>query len=142
MPAQLSKKFGIAVAALFTGLWAYPLYRAVSYLGWARDYYHETASINAGNDLNLAWSLVASYSVAVLAALALAYVIFRHPRFRLLLPMGLADLSVIEVLWLRPEVPIHLFPTMMPWRPALLNVMAVAIAVVVIYAPRFVRRTA
>jgi len=140
MSTQLSKKLGILVAALFCALWAYPLYRAASFFSWAQSYYGETHSINAANDLNYATSLAVSYSISILGFLSLAYLVFRFPRPILLLPLGLAAFAVIEVLRLRPESPIPLFPNMMPWRPALLNTAAAALAAACIFAPRLIRR--
>ena len=131
-----SKAIGVAAAVLFAALWVFPVARAVSFFRWAQDYFHETSSINASNDLHFSSWLLGCYLVSLLAAFAFAWLLTRRPRFWLLLPGALLAYAAGEVLWLRPETPIHLFPTMTPWRPVFISVVAVAIAAVFIYFPR------
>src|SRR5688500_8281445 len=114
------KAVGFATAVLFAALWASPLARAISFFRWAQDYLGETSSINASNDLTFSSSLVICYTVSLTAAFAFAWLLVRRPRFWLLLPGALLAYAACEVLWLRPEVPIHLFPTITPWRPVLI----------------------
>jgi hypothetical protein len=45
-------------------------------------------------------------------------------------PAGLGLFAAAEVLWLHPESPVHLFPTITPWRPAWISIAAVAIAAI------------
>ena len=122
-----SKAIGFAAASLFAGLWAFPLARAISFFRWAQDYFSETGSLNASNDLRFSVSLLASYFVSLLAAFAFAWLLSRRPRLVFVLPGGLIAFAAVEVLWLRPESPIQLFPTIAPWRPALISIAAVAI---------------
>jgi len=131
-----SKVIGFAAAVLFAALWAFPLARAVSFFRWAQEYFSETSSINASNDLHFSSWLLGCYLVSLLAAFAFAWLLSRRPRLWLLLPAAFLAFAAGEVLWLRPEVPIHLFPTMTPWRPVFISVVAVAIAALFIYFPR------
>jgi len=134
-----SKTIAIAAATLFAALWAYPLARAISFFSWAQDYFSETSSINASNELRFSSWLLACYLVSLLAAFAFAWLLFRRLRFWLILPGALLAFAAGEVLWLRPEAPIHLFPTMAPWRPVFISFVAVGIAALLSYFPRTVR---
>ena len=69
---KAKKAIGLAAAFLFAALWAFPLARAISFFRWAQDYFSQTSSLNASNDLRFSTSLLASYSVSLLAAFALA----------------------------------------------------------------------
>src|SRR2546423_648055 len=106
---------GFACATLFAALWACPLARAISFFHWAQGYFNDSQSINASNDLRFSTALLASYSLSLLAAFALAWLIARRPGLAFVLPVGLHIFAATEVLWLRPESPIHLFPTIAPW---------------------------
>ena len=136
---KAKKAIGLAAAFLFAALWAFPLARAISFFRWAQDYFSQTSSLNASNDLRFSTSLLASYSVSLLAAFALAWLLSRRPHFAFVLPVSLLAFAAVEVLRLRPESPIHLFPTIAPWRPAFISITAVAIAAFFIYAPRLNR---
>ena len=104
---------------------------------WAPEHYFaETASINASNDVAFSTALLSSYAVSLLAALALAWFLSRRPHLVFLLPIIALVFAVVEVLRLRPESPIALFPTIAPWRPALISIAAAATAALFIYAPR------
>jgi len=131
-----SKTIGFAAAVLFAALCAFPMARAVYFYHWAQDYFRETSSINASNNLYFNSWLLACYLVSLLAAFAFAWLLTRRPRFWLLLPEALLAYAAGEVLWLRPEAPIHLFSTMTPWRPVCISVVALAIAAVFIYFQR------
>jgi hypothetical protein len=131
-----SKAIGFSAAVLFAGLWALPLARAVSFVRWAQDYLREDMTLNAANDFHYSTWLLGCYAASLLATFAFAWLLVRRPRFWLLLPGALLAYAACEVLWLRPEVPIHLFPMMVPFRPALISVVAVAIAALFIYFPR------
>lgn len=122
------KVIGIAAVFLFAALWAIPLTRAVSFFQSARDYFNETNSLDASNDLRFGTSLLASYSLSVLAAFVLGWLLSRRPHIAFVLPVVLLAFASAEVLWLRPESPIHLFPIIAPWRPAWISIAAVAIA--------------
>jgi hypothetical protein len=136
---KLSKTIGFSVAALLAALWAVPLARAASFVRWAQDYFSADGTINASNDLRYSVWLLACYVVSLLAAFAFAWVVARRPRLLLLLPGAFAAYAAGEVIWLRPETPIHLFPTMAPWRPVILTGLALAVAALFNYVPR-VRR--
>lgn len=132
-----SKLIGIGCAVLVATLWASPLARALSFSRWAHAYFAETRSINAANDVWFSSSLLASYVVSLLAALLLAWFLFRSSRLVFLLPVGLVAFAVIAVIRLQPESPIHLFPAMRPWRPALISLAAAAFGALLHYGRRF-----
>ncbi len=131
-----TKAIGIGSAILFAALWAFLIARAVSLFRWAQAYSGGAGSINASNDVSFSGALLASYAVSLLAALALAWFLFRRPRLVFLLPFGLLVFAVIEVLRLQPESPIVLFPTIRPWRPAVISLAAASFAALFHCAPR------
>src|SRR5438552_390098 len=116
-----SKAIGFGAAVLFAAFWAIPLARAVAFFRWAQRYFSETSSINASNDLHFSFCLLDCYLASLLAVFTFAWLLSRHPRIWLLLPGALLVFAASEVLWLHPEAPIHLFPTMAPWRPVLIS---------------------
>ena len=136
---KAKKAIGLVAATLFAALWAFPLARAISFFRWAQGYFSESSSVNASNDLRFSTALLVSYSISLLAAFAFAWLISGRPRIAFIVPIGLLTFAAVEVLRLRPESPIHLFPTIVPWRPAFISVAAVAITAIFIYAPRLNR---
>ena len=133
---KLSNNIGFSAAGLFAALWAFPVARAASSFRRAQDYFRETGSINASNDLHFSSGLLGCYLASLLAAFAFAWLVTRRPRLWLLLPGALLAYAAGEVLWLRPEVPIHLFPTMTPWRPVCISAVGVVITAAFVYLPR------
>jgi hypothetical protein len=121
---------GIVAAILFASLWALPLSRATSFVRAARDYSNETSSLDASDDLHFATSLLLSYSLSVVASFGLAWLVSRRPHLAFVVPAGLGLFAAAEVLWLHPESPVHLLPTISAWRPALISITAVAIAAI------------
>ena len=121
---------GIVAAILFASLWALPLSRATSFVRAARDYSNETSSLDASDDLHFATSLLLSYSLSVVASFGLAWLVSRRPHLAFVVPAGLGLFAAGEVLWLHPESPVHLFPTIAAWRPALISIAAVVIAAI------------
>jgi hypothetical protein len=131
-----SNAIGFTAAVLFTALWALPLARAVAFFRWAQDYFGETGSLNASNDLHFSIWLLGCYLISLVAALAFAWLLSRRPRLWLLFPAALLAFAAGEVLWLRPEEPIHLFPTMNPWRPVFYSMIAVGVAALLVFLSR------
>jgi hypothetical protein len=123
------KVIGIAAVVVFAALWAIPLARAVSFFQSARDYFNETNSLDASNDLRFGASLLASYSLSIVAALVLGWLLSRRLHIAFVLPVVLLAFASVEVLWLRPESAIHLFPIIAPWRPAWISLAAVDLKV-------------
>lgn len=139
MPMKHSKAIGIGSAVLSAAFWAIPLERAISYFRWARAYYAETCSIDATNDVCFSSSLLASYAVSLICALALCWFLLRRPRLVFLLPFSLVAFAVIELIGLHPEAPIILFPTMPPWTPAYICLTGFALGAFFHYGPHFMR---
>jgi len=135
MEMKKARAIGFAVAAVFAALWTIPLVRAFSFLRWALRYLREDMTVNASNDYNYSIWLIVYYGVSLFAAFAVAWFLSRRPRFVFLLPIIMISFAVIEVIWLNPEKPIHLFPTMLPWRPAIISLVAVAFSVLAAYVP-------
>jgi hypothetical protein len=136
---KLSKTAGFAVAGVFAALWAVPLARAASFVLVAQDVFSTEGTINASNDLRYSVWLLAGYVVSLLVAFAFAWVVAWRPRLLLFLPGAFAVYAAGEVIWWKPETPIHLFPTMAPWRPVVLTGLALAGAVLVACLPRLQR---
>lgn len=132
---KAKKAIGLATAILFAALWAFPLARAISFFREAQEASNESSSYNAFIDLHFSTLLLASYSISLLAALFLSWLIFYRPGIAFLLPVGLLMFAVGEVLWIRPEMPIHLFPTIAPWRPAFISTATAAIAALFVFFP-------
>ena len=134
-----SKHLGFSVAVLLSALWAVPLVRAASFVRWARDCFTADGTMNASNDLRYSVWLLGCYGLSLLAAFVFAWVVARRPRLLLLLPGAITAYAAGEVIWLQPEAPIHLFPTMAPWRPVVLTGLAVAVAAGLSCLPRLRR---
>ena len=128
---KTSEVIGISTAILFVVLWAVPLDRAVAFFRRTQAYFVETGSINASNDVGFSNSLLISYAISLFACLALAWLAYRRPRLALVIPFAMLMFAVVEVLRLRPEEPIVLFPTIQPWKRALISIAAVIVAVLV-----------
>ncbi len=126
--SRASKTISIGVAILFITLWVRPLVRAVSFFCWAQQYFAETGSINAANDLRYSTTLLICYSSSLLAALVFAWFLFRRHRLAYLLPFSLLTFAVFEVVRWQPESPIILFPTYGPWRPVSYNFIAIGLS--------------
>lgn len=130
-----SKLIGIGSAALFVALWVVPLARAISFVRWAQEYFREDGTVNASNDLHYSVWLLACYAASLILAFAFAWLLYRRFRVILLLPGALLAFAACKVMWLHPEEPIALFPTMWPWYPVLISLVALAIAVLFFYFP-------
>jgi|HubBroStandDraft_1064217.scaffolds.fasta_scaffold292317_2 hypothetical protein len=133
MRMKHSKAIGIGSAILFAVLWSFPLARAITYFHWAQEYFAQTSSVDASNDVSLSRTILASYVVSLLAALALSWLRFRCSNLVFLLPFNLACSVVIGVI---------LFPTIMPFIPALLNLAALALGSLLHYGARLSERLA
>jgi len=128
---------GITAAILFAGLWAYPLARAIAGFREAQDYFRETwGSINASNDVDFSFWLLAGYLFSLTAAFAFALLLSVRSRPWMILPAALFVIVAGEVLWLRPEGPIVFFPVMNPWHPVVISGFALAITAQIFYPSR------
>lgn len=88
------------------GVWALPLERAARFHEGASDYYSDTQSIDASNDLKLARLIGCSY-LACIAAAGVGAVLFATRRSSwFLLPVAAGILSGIAALRYEPEEPI------------------------------------
>ena len=96
--------------------WALPVFRELKFFSWAWDYTTEAGSINASNDFNYAKSIAIAYLVGIGVMLLLGWMLTRARTGVLWVSMGLALMSVVHVIWLKPEEPIHLFPWFAPFR--------------------------
>ena len=124
MTTRCRKTIGISVAAVCAGVWIVPLYRAWSLFEQSRAYMAETGSINAATDLMFSRDLLVSYLTAILVGILLPFLYIRRPRLPVLLPTIAIIYSAIHVLLLRPESPIVFFPTMRPWFPGQIGIVA------------------
>lgn len=133
---KVSTIIAFAAAILFAALWSVPLVRAFSLLDSSQAYFAETGSINAANDLSFSSTLVISYIVSLTAAFTVACLYSRSRSWLLIIPFVILGYSVIEVLRVRPEEVIVLFPVMRLWRPATFSLIALAVALALFYANR------
>ena len=131
-----SKAIGFGAAALLGALWSLPLARAIALFRESQAYFARTGSINASNDVAFSTALLSSYAVSLLAAFALAWFLSRRPHLVFLLPVVALVFAVVEVLWLRPEAPVVLVPTIAPWRPDFISIAAAVTGAIFMYAPR------
>jgi len=132
---QPSKAIAYAVAVLFA-LWAFPFVRVISLFRDSQAYLAETGSINASNDLSFSSTLLVSYIISLAAAFIVAWLYSRSCSWLLIFPVAILGYSVVEVLRVRPEEVIVLFPVMRPWRPAILSLIAMTVALALFYAHR------
>ena len=135
------KAIAFAVAFLFVALWSLPLIRAVSLLRESQAYFGETGSINAASDLSFSSSLLVSYIVSLVAAFTVAWMYSRFASWLLVFPVLILGYSVTEILRVRPEEVIVLFPVMHPWRPATFSVIALVVAFTLFYVQRHYAKT-
>lgn len=127
MTAHIRFNFAALASA---GIWAANLLDAWGFHGWAVEYFADTQSINASNDLGLANGLLCT---AVLAVAAVGLVVTRTLAGRAMQYQGwLLVLLFLMGIWWRlrdPAHPIVLFPTMdvLPLLPAAAWCTAVAL---------------
>jgi hypothetical protein len=104
------------ILALVVAVWALPVFRELKFFSWAWNYMAESGSINASNDFYYAKSIAIAYLVGIGVMLLLGWMLTRARTGVLRVSMGLALMSVVHVIWIKPEEPIHLFPWFVPFR--------------------------
>lgn len=127
-----SKLLAIGAGVGFAGLWSVPLARAISYWRWSLGYFKETSSTDAAGDLRYSGELIEAYSISLLAAWGLVWLLARRPSPLLALPLVVLGVVAIRVWRIHPEVPIHLFPVMPAWQPAELSVATLGFALFIV----------
>jgi hypothetical protein len=139
MAIKRSKAIGFGFAVLIAALWSIPLERAISYFSWAREYFAESSSMDALNDVCFSRSLLVSYVISSVCSLALCLFFFRRGCLLFLLPFALVSFTVIELIGLQPEEPITLVQFISPWLPAYLSLTAFAFGALIYYLPNLMR---
>ena len=117
-------------------LWCLPFARAVSFYRESCDYLRETGSSDAGGDVDFSLDLLHSYTYSLGAALAVVWCLSVRPRIAFVLPIVAVLFAAYEVLRIRPEEPIVLFPAMHPYRPAIISIVALLVALAIRFLPR------
>lgn len=124
------------IGALAVLLWCLPFARAVRFYLESCEYLRETGSSEAGGDVDFGLDLLYSYSYSLGSALAIAWCFSARPRIAFVLPIFAVLFAAYEVLRVRPEEPIVLFPAMHPYRPAIISIVALLGALAIRFLPR------
>ncbi len=117
-------------------LWCIPLTRAFGLYRKSQRYFAETGSIDAGRDMDFSLALLLSYTWSLGAALGVVWCLFSRPRAVFALPVCVVLFAAYEVIRIRPEEPIVFFPSMHPYRPAIISILALLVALALRYFPR------
>jgi hypothetical protein len=108
----MSLRLSILVGSLITvSLWLLVLASAWSFHVWASDYFAETGSVNAGNDLGYSWQLLVASGVGSIAALACGIWLVLKRSAQALAVEIWAACYVVAFFTGDHAHPIHLFPT-------------------------------
>jgi len=129
-------RFAYWVGSLAVLLWFWPLARAVRFYQELCGYLKETGSIDAGRDVDFSLDLLHSYTYSLGAALAVVWCLAGRPRTAFVLPAFAVLYAAFEVLLLHPEDPIVVLPAMHPYRPALISLFALLVALALRFLPR------
>ena len=116
-------RIAVGVVALCAAFWVVPLYRVVSYLQ-SLPIRTLDLSINEASDINYGQSLLFSYTVCVLSAALLGFLYVRRPKIMVIAPCLLIVAMATRVISLRPEEVIVFFPSMRPFLPAQIGLLA------------------
>lgn len=122
-------RIAVGVATLSAAFWILPLYRVVSYL-LSLPTFTSGLSIDEANDIIYGRSLLFSYAVCVLCPMLLGFLYGRRPRIMVLAPCLLMIAMAMRVIALRPEEVIVLFPSINPFQPAQIGLLAGLIGIV------------
>lgn len=118
----------VGVVALCGALWTVPLYRVISYLLSLPTSTSEL-SIDEANDVIYGRSLLFSYTVCMLSGTLLGFLYVRRPSMIVLAPGLLIIAMALRVIALRPEEVIVFFPSIRPFQPAQIGLLAGLIGV-------------
>jgi hypothetical protein len=102
----------------------------------ANGHYSSEMSVNAWNDLQLSLWYLTMYTVSALLCCGFAWLVSHHPFPSFAIPGIALAYAAGEVIWMHPEQPIHLFPVLWPWRPALISMSALGFATLLMYLSR------
>ena len=109
----MNRRFLLALC-LFLASWMVPITRAVNFLSNARDYVAETQSLDAANDLTMAWRCVAAYTFAMACGF-LALTLAARRRSALLAATCALGMAIpVWLIWCKPEEPVVFFPRFAP----------------------------
>jgi hypothetical protein len=127
-----NRRFACVLGAAAILLWSWPFARAVAFYRESCGYLAETSSSDAARDVDFSLDLLHSYTYSLAAAFVVAWCIAKGRRTPFLLPPAFIVLfAAFEVLRLHPEEPIVLIPSMRPYRPAIISLVALVVAVAV-----------
>jgi hypothetical protein len=123
-------KSPVLAVVVFIGLWWLPLTRAAALLDQSLDIYSEDQSIDAANDLSYSRQLLVFYSFSLAAGLIYVWLFSKRPVFGMKIPGALFLYAVVDVLLRHPERVIVFIPDMLPWRPAIISLVALIMAAI------------
>ncbi|MEO5804243.1 MAG: hypothetical protein ABIR24_12005 [Verrucomicrobiota bacterium] len=127
-------KFWTAVFVVLL-LWIIPLVRCLRYVKTALENY--TGAIHDQNDLEYGYELLFAYFLCFTLSSGMVYFAFRFQRVSLWLCLGIPLFAVVDVIRIKPEEVVVLIPSMNPFRPIRWNLLALAIAGLIIWLPRY-----
>lgn len=115
------KRVAIGVVVICSAFWALPLYRVLSFL---QSLPSPAFSLNEAVDVHYGRTLLFSYSTCVLSSAFLGWLYVRNPRIMVIIPCFLIVAMALRVISLRPEEVIVFFPSIRPFQPAQIGLLA------------------
>jgi hypothetical protein len=118
---RIRTRVAVGVVVICSAFWALPLYRVLSFL---QSLPSPVFSINEANDVHFGWTLLFSYSTCVLSSAFLGWLYVRSPRIMVIVPCLMIVAIALRVISLRPEEVIVFFPSIRPFQPAQVGLLA------------------
>ncbi len=113
----------MVVTAISAASWLLPIYRVVEYL-MSLPSLMSGKSIGDSNDLHYGYELLFSYLFCLLTPVLLGYLYILRPKLLVIVPCLLVVAMALRVIALRPEEVIVLFPSIRPFQPAQVGLVA------------------
>lgn len=135
IPMKKATRVAVGVVALCGACWMLPFYRVVSFL-LGLPIFTSGLSIDDANDVLYGRSLLLSYATCMSSAVLLGFLYARRPRIMVIAPCLLVAATAVWVSTLRPEEIVVFFPSIRPFQPAQIGLLAGSIGIVFYMNPR------
>jgi hypothetical protein len=99
---------------LMAALWAIPISRAISFIGYTKKILNEEQTLNALNDVHYGVSLLVLYCICLVANLVLCVLFAKKYGGAVLLLLAAPIWMVVQIIWYKPEEVIILIPSINP----------------------------
>jgi hypothetical protein len=105
-------------------LWCVPVFRAINFIGYAKNVYADEQSLNASNDVSYGVGILITYLLCLLMEIGLCLLLARKNLFATMFLLSMPVWIVIQIIRFKPEEVIVLFPTFNSVRPLMWNLIA------------------